>query len=114
MVVHPAGIPDSMRYAIDRFVLKGGKAIVYIDRTRISRASGSPMLDQGAPESASSLPQLLGRGVDFTADKVVVMPRQRRSAGCRPPPVAHLGFLGLGSNRSPAGRGLAAGRSTWA
>lgn len=100
MVVHPAGIPDSMQYAIDQFVLKGGKAIVYVDPyCESSRASGNPMLDQGAPESASSLPRLFKAwGVDFTADKVVgdAATALQISVAADQPPVAHLGFLGLG------------------
>lgn len=100
MVVHPAGIPDSMQYAIDQFVLKGGKAIVYVDPyCESSRASGNPMLEQGAPESASSLPRLFKAwGVDFTADKVVgdAATALQISVAADQPPVAHLGFLGLG------------------
>lgn len=31
LVVHPAALPPSMLYAIDQFVLRGGKAVVYVD-----------------------------------------------------------------------------------
>ncbi len=100
MVVHPAGLPDSMQYAIDQFVLKGGKAIVYVDPyCESSRASGNPMLEQGAPESASSLPRLFRAwGVDFAPDKVVgdAATALQISVAADQPPVAHLGFLGLG------------------
>lgn len=100
MVVHPAGLPDSMQYAIDQFVLEGGKAIVYVDPyCESSRASGNPMLEQGAPESASSLPRLFKAwGVDFAPDKVVgdAATALQISVAADQPPVAHLGFLGLG------------------
>ena len=31
MVVHPKGLPDETRYAIDQFVLGGGRALVFVD-----------------------------------------------------------------------------------
>lgn len=31
LIVHPKGINDQLMYAIDQFVLKGGKALVYVD-----------------------------------------------------------------------------------
>jgi ABC-type uncharacterized transport system involved in gliding motility auxiliary subunit len=31
MIVHPAGLDDKMLYAIDQFILKGGKAMVFVD-----------------------------------------------------------------------------------
>jgi len=100
MVVHPAGIPDGMQYAIDQFVLRGGKAIVYVDPyCESSRSSGNPMLEPGAPESASSLPRLFKAwGVDFAPDKVVGDAATALQISLAPdqPPVAHLGFLGLG------------------
>ncbi|MBK8991008.1 MAG: Gldg family protein [Gammaproteobacteria bacterium] len=100
MVVHPAGLPDSMQYAIDQFVLKGGKAIVYVDPyCESSRASGNPMLEPGAPESSSSLPRLFNAwGVEFAPDKVVgdAATALQISVAADQPPVAHLGFLGLG------------------
>ena len=100
MVVHPAGLPDSMQYAIDQFVMKGGKAIVYVDPyCESSRASGNPMLEPGAPESSSSLPRLFKAwGVEFAPDKVVgdAATALQISVAADQPPVAHLGFLGLG------------------
>ena len=99
MVVHPAGLPDSMQYAIDQFVMKGGKAIVYVDPyCESSRASGNPMLEPGAPESSSSLPRFNAWGVEFAPDKVVgdASTALQISVAADQPPVAHLGFLGLG------------------
>lgn len=40
MVVHPADLDDRMLYAIDQFVLAGGRALVFVDPYMESRASG--------------------------------------------------------------------------
>jgi len=100
MVVHPAGIPDEMQYAIDQFVLKGGKAIVYVDPyCESSRGAGSPMEMPGASGSASDLPRLFKAwGVEYSADKVVgdAGTALQISVAADQPPVAHIGFLGLG------------------
>ena len=43
MMVHPQHLPDKTLYAIDQFVLRGGRALVFVDpiprRRRYSRAS---------------------------------------------------------------------------
>jgi len=31
MLVHPQNLPEKTLYAIDQFVLKGGKALVFVD-----------------------------------------------------------------------------------
>jgi len=99
MIVHPAGLSPAMEYAIDQFVLKGGKALVFVDPyCESARASGNP-LEQGAVDSASDLPRLFKAwGVEYAPNKVVGDPvtALQISVAADKPPVAHLGFLGLG------------------
>lgn len=99
MIVHPAGLSPAMEYAIDQFVLKGGKAIVFVDPyCESSRAAGNP-LEQGPTESASNLPRLFKAwGLEYAADKVVgdAATALQISVAPEQPPVAHLAFLGLG------------------
>lgn len=61
IVVHPAGLPEGVQYAIDQFVLRGGKALIFADpwseaaqiRTRRSQAGAT-----SGPNPVSDLPKL--------------------------------------------------------
>jgi ABC-type uncharacterized transport system involved in gliding motility auxiliary subunit len=68
MIAHPAGINQAQSYAIDQFVLKGGRALVFVDPySEISQAGG-----QGAGPVSSDLPQLLRAwGVAYDANRIV-------------------------------------------
>jgi len=72
MVVHPAGLSAAQLYAIDQFVLRGGRALIFVDpNSELAQAGGG--LDPragGAP--MSDLPKLFQAwGVRFNAGKVV-------------------------------------------
>jgi ABC-type uncharacterized transport system involved in gliding motility auxiliary subunit len=57
MLVHPAGLTDKTKFAIDQFVLKGGKALVFVDpysETTAFRAQAAMM--RGMPPSGGSDP----------------------------------------------------------
>lgn len=69
MILHPRGITDEMRYAVDQFVLRGGKAFVAVD----PNAEFDLQMSRGAPGSGTSnLPDLMKAwGVEMDAGKVV-------------------------------------------
>lgn len=69
MVIHPKGITDTALYAIDQFVLRGGKLIAMLDPLAVlDRNAGGPM--GGA--SSSSLDKLLKTwGLAFDSTQVV-------------------------------------------
>ncbi len=73
MIVHPTGLSDALQYAIDQFVLKGGKAIVYVDPyCESAKASANPLLEQGSAPTSSNLEKLFKAwGVQYSPDKVV-------------------------------------------
>ena len=73
VVVHPRGISDATEYAIDQFVLRGGKLVAFLDPMCVMDAPpGGPMMGM-APPSVSTLGQLLPAwGVDFNTSEVVV------------------------------------------
>lgn len=100
MIVHPTGISRALMYAIDQFVLKGGKAIVYVDPYCESVRSAAGPLEQGAQgETSSDLPELFRAwGIGYASDKVVGDPAiaLQISTAADQTPVAHMGFLGLG------------------
>ncbi|PHN21796.1 Gldg family protein [Pseudomonas sp. ICMP 460] len=65
MVVHPRALPDQTLYAIDQFVLRGGKLMIFID----------PLseLDVGAASTNPRLEALLAAwGIQMPTDKLVV------------------------------------------
>jgi ABC-type uncharacterized transport system involved in gliding motility auxiliary subunit len=71
LVVHPRQISDRAQYAIDQFVLRGGKLIAFLDPvSAVSARQQNPMMGGGAP--SSSLDKLLKAwGIEFDTSKVV-------------------------------------------
>ena len=61
VVVHPKGITDKTQYAIDQFILKGGKVVAFLDPFSLvdsRNTPGNPM-QQAAAQSGSTLDKLL-------------------------------------------------------
>src|SRR5205085_1664431 len=64
MLVHPQNLSDRTLFAIDQFVLKGGKALVFVDPYSELQAAGGPPprpKSGGVPEDSSSLSRLFQR-----------------------------------------------------
>lgn len=78
-VVHPAGISDSAQFAIDQFLLKGGKVIAMVDpRSMVAEAvySGQNQMGMGMPPSSippvSDLPKLFKSwGIGYNSSSLV-------------------------------------------
>jgi ABC-type uncharacterized transport system involved in gliding motility auxiliary subunit len=70
VLIHPKNITDAAQYAIDQFVLRGGKLIAFLDPfSRLDQQSPQQMM---APSSSSNLDKLLKTwGLNFDATKVV-------------------------------------------
>lgn len=69
LLVHPKGITDAAQYAVDQFVLRGGKLIAFLDPQGVldRAASTSPI----ATGSSSSIDKLLKAwGLGFDSSKV--------------------------------------------
>ena len=100
MVAHPQGLSESAQYAIDQFVMRGGKLLLLLDPHSESQAS-RPNL--GAPPEAgtsSSLHKLLNAwGVEAPSDKVVLdlrgAWRVRANPGDRVQAVDYLAWFNL-------------------
>src|SRR5690348_14249391 len=58
MLVHPQNLSDKMLFAIDQFVLKGGKALVFVDPVSELQASHPSQLNPPGSPSASNLERL--------------------------------------------------------
>jgi ABC-type uncharacterized transport system involved in gliding motility auxiliary subunit len=72
MVIHPKGISDMAQYAIDQFILRGGKLIAFLDpQSAFDSRQQNPMMG-GMGGGASSLDKLLKAwGIQFDTTKVV-------------------------------------------
>jgi ABC-type uncharacterized transport system involved in gliding motility auxiliary subunit len=75
LIAHPAGFGDRTLYAIDQFVLRGGRAILLVDPvSELAASVGQGMAGMGAagPDPTSNpAPLLRAWGVDFDASRVV-------------------------------------------
>ncbi len=58
MLVHPQNLPDKTLFAIDQFVLKGGKALVFVDPLSELQASHPSQLNPPGSPTASNLERL--------------------------------------------------------
>ena len=73
IVIHPKGITDEAQFAIDQFVLRGGKLIAFLDPFSVmAEREQNPMMRQQQGPSSSSLDKLLKAwGLEFDTSKVV-------------------------------------------
>ena len=104
MVIHPKDLPEQTLYAIDQYLLGGGKAMVFVDpfaesdNTRPNQQS--PMV---MPDTSSDLRQLFDAwGIEAPGEKVVgdgenAMRVQTRSER-GPQETLYLPWIGLGVN----------------
>ena len=70
LVIHPKGISDATEYALDQFVLRGGKLIAFLDPVAVLDPMGAQ--DFRSPPSSSNLDKLLTAwGITFENTKVL-------------------------------------------
>ncbi len=96
-IVHPQDLDAAALYAIDQFILGGGRALIFVDPlAEIDMVNADPT--GMAMGSASNLEQLFDAwGLTFSADNVVGDNRYALSisGGFGARPVRHLGLVGL-------------------
>ena len=72
MVVHPAGLSAAQLYAIDQFVLGGGRALIFVDPNSELAQAGGGMDPRGGGAPMSDLPSLFHAwGVGYNPGKVI-------------------------------------------
>ena len=71
MVIHPKAISESTQYALDQFVLRGGKLVAFVDPLcALDRSPAQPGMMP--PPSSSTLDKLFKAwGLTFDTSKVV-------------------------------------------
>lgn len=89
MLVHPKDLEDKTLYAIDQFVLRGGKLLAFLDPMSMIESQEQSPQQRFMPPGASSLGKLLGAwGIEFDTEKVVAdmeyMTRIRRRMDAGP------------------------------
>lgn len=101
MLVHPVELPEETLYAIDQFVLRGGRLLAFVDPDAEADQSGVDPFDPLS--SANPRPSDLGRlfgpwGIQFDPTRVVLDDQHALQVQPDPAsrPVRHLAVLGLG------------------
>jgi ABC-type uncharacterized transport system involved in gliding motility auxiliary subunit len=109
MIAHPAGLSDKTKFAIDQFVLKGGKALVFVDPySEVTAFRSQAMMMRGMPPSGaagptSDLEPLFAKwGVKLDPDAVVADRRLARrvnaGSGTRLQAADYLAWLAVGAD----------------
>lgn len=103
-IVQPKDLPAETQYAIDQFVMRGGKALIFVDPMAAVDAVAQEGMPQGMPPmgQGSDLPNLFaGWGIDFTAQEVVADAQLALplNTGMGGRPVRHYGYLGITRDR---------------
>jgi ABC-type uncharacterized transport system involved in gliding motility auxiliary subunit len=101
MLVHPKGWSQKTLYAIDQFVMRGGKVLLFVDPNAGGDTAGqdpqNPLAGAMANHSSDLEPLLKAWGVDYDPTKVIgdlELGLEVRTS-MQSPPVRHIGILGL-------------------
>jgi ABC-type uncharacterized transport system involved in gliding motility auxiliary subunit len=101
MLVHPKELPQKALYAIDQFVMRGGRILLFIDPNASGDLSGqdpsNPLAGAMADHSSDLAPLLAAWGVDYDPTKVIgdLERGLEVRASMQSPPTRHIGILGL-------------------
>lgn len=98
IVVHPNKLPEKTLFAIDQFVLRGGRLLVFVDPLAETDESEAKLLGEGFADRSSDLdPLFKAWGVNYDASKVILdlgsahsIPVERGGQA-----VPHVGILSL-------------------
>jgi len=101
ILVHPRGLSADTLYAVDQFVLGGGRLMVLVDPNAEASANpgGDPAQAMFQPKSSTLDALFDAWGVQFNPDQVVLDAELALQVQPRPdePPTRHLAVLGLGT-----------------
>jgi ABC-type uncharacterized transport system involved in gliding motility auxiliary subunit len=101
MVVHPKQLPTKTLYAIDQFVMRGGRMLLFVDPNSGPDTSGqdpsNPLAGAMANHSSNLEPLLSAWGVSYDPSKVIgdLERGLEVRSSMQAPPTRHIGILGL-------------------
>jgi ABC-type uncharacterized transport system involved in gliding motility auxiliary subunit len=101
MIVHPKKLPPKTLYAIDQFVMRGGRILLFVDPDSGADTSGqdpsNPMARALADHSSDLEPLLKAWGIAYDPGQVIGdMGRGLEvRTNLQSPPILHIGILGL-------------------
>ena len=101
MLVHPQNLPEKTLFAIDQFVLKGGKALVFVDPLSELQASHPSQLNPPGSPTSSNLERLFKSwGFEVPSNTVVGDRRNAQRVGVPVPgrgtrPLDYIAWLNL-------------------
>jgi ABC-type uncharacterized transport system involved in gliding motility auxiliary subunit len=96
-VVHPTQLSEQSLYALDQFVLRGGRLLVFVDPLAEIATIMSDPTSAGGPSSSTLEPLFTAWGLRFDPTEIVADDRYGLSidtgSGLRP--LRHIGLIGL-------------------
>ncbi|MEP6549180.1 MAG: Gldg family protein [Gammaproteobacteria bacterium] len=101
MLVHPKRLQPKTLYAIDQFVMRGGRILLFVDPNSGADTAGqdpsNPLGGAMADHSSDLKPLLEAWGVDYDATKIIgdLERGLEVRTSMQAPPVRHIGILGL-------------------
>jgi ABC-type uncharacterized transport system involved in gliding motility auxiliary subunit len=100
LIVHPQGLPEKTLYAIDQFVLGGGRALVFVDpHSETQEMHPNPYAQRGGPADSNLEPLFKAWGVELEPKVVAgdVQAARKVNAGSAvsPVPVDYVAWLQL-------------------
>ncbi|AZZ91065.1 ABC transporter [Hahella sp. KA22] len=97
MIVHPKDLSQQAQLAIDQFVLKGGRALVFVDPNAEQDQPGMPMMAANMPRRSQLDSLLKAWGVSLKENAVLADFKNSMVVGVGQArtPVRHLALLGL-------------------
>jgi ABC-type uncharacterized transport system involved in gliding motility auxiliary subunit len=99
MIVQPKGLSPALSYAIDQYLVGGGRALLCVDPdSQLESAAGPAAAFAGADKSSTFEPMLSAWGVGYDPRQAVGDLEHALLVGnpAGGQPVRHLGFAGLG------------------
>ena len=96
-VVHPKTLDDTTLYAIDQFILGGGRALIFVDPFAEIDMSTTDPATMAAGSASDLRPLFTAWGIEYSPEMVVADDRYALSvnSGFGLRPVRHLGLIGL-------------------